>query len=80
MPALFAMVPRADFERLAWPFDAYAARDRLIAWAALGAIKREVVADENPWQRDRLRATARSRTATARSRTLVEQGRDGVPV
>jgi hypothetical protein len=42
------MVPCADFERLAWPFDAYAARDRLIAWSALGAIKREVVADENP--------------------------------
>lgn len=56
---------------LARRFDPFIAIYRLRAWAQLGVVEHEEVVDQNPWVRDRFRATARSRA-------LLEHGLDNV--
>jgi hypothetical protein len=67
----FQALPHDQLARLVWPFDAFFAVERLCAWAAHGALEREPLVDDNPFARDRFRATERSRR-------LLEQGLDGV--
>ncbi len=57
--------------RLIRPFGSGFSIDRLRAWATHGVLERETLEDDNPWARDRFRATDRMRA-------LLGQGLDGV--
>jgi hypothetical protein len=67
---LFRRLPE-DRRTLLLTFDAFFAIERLRAWAAHGALEREAVTDDNPYEQDRFRATERTRT-------LLDHGLDGV--
>ena len=63
-------LPQERQERLTQPFHLFVI-DRLRAWATHGVLERETLEDDNPWARDRFRATDRMRA-------LLGQGLDGV--
>jgi hypothetical protein len=58
---VLSTLPPDRLARLAWPFEPLFAVYRLRAWATRGALAHEPLADENPWARDRFRATDRTR-------------------
>jgi hypothetical protein len=68
---LFQRLPADRFTLLVRTFDAFFPIDRLRAWATEGALERETLVDENPFEQDRFRATERTRA-------LLEHGLDGV--
>ncbi len=66
-PGALVRTLREDrYARLLWPFDAFFHVDRLRAWAARGVLEHEANEDENPFVRDRFRATPRSRALAER--------------
>jgi hypothetical protein len=64
-------LPQDQFARLDWPFALLFPIHRLRAWATHGVLEHEALADDNPWEQDRFRATARSRA-------LLHHGLDSV--
>lgn len=58
-------------DRVARCFHGFFSIDRLCAWGSLGALEHEELDDDNPWEEDRFRATARTRV-------LLEHGLDNV--
>jgi hypothetical protein len=68
---LFQRLTQERFERVARRFHPFIAIYRLRDWASLGALEREKLVDQNPWERDRFRANDRTRA-------LLERGLDNV--
>jgi hypothetical protein len=68
---IFQRLTQERFERVARRFHPYIAIYRLRDWASRGALEREELVDQNPWEQDRFRANDRTRA-------LLEHGLNNV--